>query len=524
MANLKSNKASAEAIPFIMLEGKDPGSPLYRRIFEAIRVEILRGNLGAGARLPSSRALAKQLSVSRITVVNAYEQLLAEGYLEGKTGAGTFVASRIPEELLQISLETARNESTWNTPETIRFSAFAEKLSAARKDILRFPGAREPVPFKNGLTAIEEFPFEIWEKLAARCFRKSRREISGYGEAAGYRPLREAVAAHLASTRGVRCETEQVLITNGAQQALDLAARVLLGARDKIWIEDPCYREAYGVFYANGAEIVPVPVDAEGFDLAEAERRGQTARLVYITPSHQYPTGVTMSLARRLNLLEWARQNGAWIIEDDYNSEFRYTGRPLASLQNLDQHEHVIYVGTFSKTIFPALRLGCMVVPRHLVEIFTAARAACDWHSPIFEQMILAEFIAEGHFGRHLRRMRALYEKRQEILTEEAEKRLDGLLKLAKAASGMHLIGWLPENFDDREVYRKALESGLNLSPLSSYCLANKLPPGLILGYTGFNEGQIRHGIGKLKEVLVNINSVYAASKVTEKRRVRSSR
>jgi GntR family transcriptional regulator / MocR family aminotransferase len=292
------------------------------------------------------------------------------------------------------------------------------------------------------------------------------------------------------------------LITNGAQQALDLTARVLLGAGDRVWIEDPCYREAYGVFSAYGARIVPVPVDAEGFNLGAAEAKSAAAKIVYITPSHQYPTGVTMTLARRLSLLEWARKNESWIIEDDYNSEFRYTGRPLASLQNLDDHERVIYVGTFSKTIFPALRLGCLVVPRHLVEIFTAARTAIDWHSPIFEQMILAEFIAEGHYARHLRRMRALYEKRQQALVAAAEEHLKGVLRLAKNESGMHLIGWLPENCDDRLVYRAALEGGLNLSPLSSYCLEIALPPGLIFGYTGFNEREIAAGVRKLKETL----------------------
>ncbi|HVE58890.1 MAG TPA: PLP-dependent aminotransferase family protein, partial [Pyrinomonadaceae bacterium] len=222
-------------------------------------------------------------------------------------------------------------------------------------------------------------------------------------------------------------------------------------------------------------------------------------------PSHQYPTGVTMSLARRLSLLEWARKTGAWIVEDDYNSEFRYAGRPLASLQNLDNFGRVIYVGTFSKTIFPALRLGCLVVPRNLIEIFAAARSLCDCHSPIFEQAILADFIAEGHFARHLRKMRTLYEKRQNILVEEAEKQLGGLLKVSKAESGMHLIGWLAEGFSETEVAEKASENGLNLTPLSSYCIENKLPAGVILGYTGFDEKQIRQGIQRLKQILESI-------------------
>ncbi len=493
-----------DEILFITLEGKDNALPFYRQIYEAIRRAILSGKLVSETRLPASRNLAKQLSVSRITVVTAYEQLLAEGYLEGKTGAGTFVASKIPEDLLQISPLKSKNPAAHISPEAIKFSAFATRLNETK--ISRFQSLPNPVPFKNGLTAISEFPFDIWEKIAVRVYRQARYRISGYGNAAGYLPLREAVAAHFAATRGVHCDIGQILITNGAQQALDLIGRILLETGDKVWLEDPCYQEARGIFYANGAVIVPVSVDAEGFDLVEAVQQSGAAKLVYITPSHQYPTGVTMSLARRLNLLEWARKNSAWIIEDDYNSEFRYAGRPLASLQNLDNSGRVIYVGTFSKTIFPALRLGCVIVPKNLIEIFTAARSLSDWHSPIFEQAILADFIAEGHFARHLRRMRTLYEKRQNILVTEAERNLRGLLKVSKAPSGMHLIGWLTEGFNEIEVAEKASKNGLNVTPLSSYCIKNNLPPGIILGYTGFDEKQIVQGVGKLKRILIEID------------------
>ncbi|HEY8559514.1 MAG TPA: PLP-dependent aminotransferase family protein [Pyrinomonadaceae bacterium] len=490
-------------LPFLMFDEKTGSAlPLYRQIYENIRRAILSGKLVAGTRLPASRALASQFSVSRLTVVNAFEQLLAEGYLEGRTGAGTFVASKLPEDLLQIPDAEKKTAAAEASPGKIRISKFAARLGETQTRVSRLQNATAPVPFKNGLTAVPEFPFGIWEKIAARVCRQARYKISGYGEAAGYRPLREAVARHFAASRGVQCDTEQIFITNGAQQALDLTARVLLDERDKIWIEDPCYQEALGVFRAVGAEVVPVPVDGEGFDLKEAEKRSGAAKLVYITPSHQYPTGVTMSLARRLELLEWARKTGGWIIEDDYNSEFRYAGRPLASLQNLDRRGRVIYVGTFSKTIFPALRLGCMVVPRNLVEIFRAARNSCDSHSPIFEQAILAEFISEGHFARHLRRMRTLYEKRQRFLVAEAEKELAGLMKVSGAPAGMHLIGWLADGFDEFAVAEKASENGLNLSPLSSYCIENKLPAGVILGYTGFDEKEIREGVRKLRKVI----------------------
>ena len=494
-------------IPFLMLDEKNSVQPLYRQIYDAVRRAILNGKLAAGTRLPASRVLAKNLSVSRLTVVNAFEQLLAEGYLEGKTGAGTFVASRLPEDLLQISGTSKKSKTPETTKASTKISKFAARLHETSTRVSRFQDSTATVPFKNGLTAVSEFPFDIWEKIAVRVYRQARYKIAGYGEAAGYRPLREAVAAHLASARGVNCDIEQIFIVNGAQQALDLTARVLLDAGDRVWIEDPCYQEALGVFRAVGAQIQPVAVDAEGFDLTAAERTGDAAaKLVYITPSHQYPTGVTMSLARRLQLLEWARKNDAWIVEDDYNSEFRYSGRPLASLQNLDTRERVIYVGTFSKTIFPALRLGCMVVPKSLIEVFRAARNACDSHSPIFEQATLAEFIAEGHFARHLRRMRTLYEKRQNALVEEAGKQLEGLLTVSKADSGMHLIGWLADGFDDAKVAGAAFERGLNLMPLSNYCIENKLPAGVILGYTGFDEKEIRLGVAKLKKVLEAMN------------------
>lgn len=487
--------------PFIVLSSEKTDVPLYRQIYETIRQAILNGELGANSQIPASRALAGELGVSRITVVNAYEQLFAEGYLEGKIGAGTFVASKLPDDLLQISNSKGLNKKINISAENIKLSAFAERLRKNKTASSRPQNHLNAVPFRNGLTAVDEFPFDIWEKIAVRVFRQSHNKIYGYGEAAGYLPLRESVAAHFAASRGVHCDIEQIFITNGAQHALDLIARVLLKEDDKVWIEDPCYREAYNVFYSNGAQMIPVSVDEEGFNLAEAEKK-ETAKLVYITPSHQYPTGVTMSLTRRLNLLEWARKNNSWIIEDDYNSEFRYAGRPLASLQNLDNFGRVIYVGTFSKTIFPALRLGCLIVPKNLVEIFSAARQLCDWHSPIFEQAILADFIAEGHFGRHLRRMRTLYEKRQRFLVAEAEKELGEFLKVKPSSSGMHIIGWLADGLNDQKISEKAAEHSLSLSPLSSYCLKNKLPSGIILGYTGFNAEQIRKGVRKIKEIL----------------------
>lgn len=484
---------------FIMLDSRRSGRPLYRQIYEAIRTAILSGEFAPGKRLAATRALARELGISRITVLNAYEQLFAEGYLDGKGGAGTFVAAELPDDLLKT--ETIKRSKQKRTDAPLRLSAFGEKLATQDVESVRARTIAKFQPFQNGLTAVDKFPFEIWSRIAARLHRNPSREVLGYGDPQGYFPLREAIAGHLRSARGVNCTPEQVIITSGAQQALDLAARIFLSEKDSVLIEDPCYQEARNAFATIGAKIIPVPVDAEGLNLVGA-KQGKKAKLVYVTPSHQYPLGVTMSLPRRLALLEWGRTNNAWIIEDDYNSEFRYAGRPLASLQGLDQGGRVIYVGTFSKTIFPSMRIGCAVVPPDLVGIFTAARAFNDTHSSLIDQAILAEFIGDGHFVRHVRRMRTLYEQRQQTLIAECEKNLAGLLDVKKADAGMHVVGWLPEGVSDKGISEKAAEQNLKLAPISAYSV-RKLPRGgLILGYTAFEKNQIKEGVKKLKAIL----------------------
>lgn len=488
-----------EKIPFIFLENKKSKLPLYRQIYETFRKSILSGELLPKTQIPASRLLANELGVSRITVVNAYEQLFAEGYLEGKTGSGTFVASELPEDLLQINSENEKKtaDKTYDLP--LRLSDFGEKLKVEK---IRTATRTNFRSFQNGLTAIDEFPFGIWSKIAAKYHKDPPRNLLGYGEAKGFAPLRQAIAAHLRSTRGVNCDAEQVIITSGAQQALDLTTRIFLSANDTALIENPCYTEIKSLFTIAGANLVAVNIDEEGFDTAKIPRSGRNAKLVYVTPSHQYPLGVTMSLARRLELLDWAKRRNSWIIEDDYNSEYRYSGRPLASLQGLDKNGRVIYIGTFSKTIFPSLRIGCVVVPPELVEIFTAAKALSDVHSSLIEQAILAEFIADGHFARHLRKMRKLYEFRQNILVEECEKHLKGLVKVKKAEAGMHLVGWLAENLDDREISKRAANENLQIMPISHYFSKRISPGGLILGYTAFNKKQIKEGVKKLAEII----------------------
>lgn len=476
---------------------------MHRQIYGQLRRAILNGEIPVKSRIPSSRDLARQLGISRTTVINAYDQLFAEGYLEGKVGSGTFVAAELPEKLLQIP-KIERPQS----------AAFLRKLNLSKKgaqlsknsgDILTDYSTVGFKPFQNGLTAIDSFPFDTWAKIAARRSLYQSAEAPGCHDSTGFRPLREAIAAHLMSARGVNCDSEQVIITTGAQQALALIASIFLGTGDEVLIEDPGYPNARNIFALSGAKLIPIAVDDNGFDLKSAIRQSKKPKLIYVTPSHQYPLGITMSLARRLSLIEWAKQNDAWIIEDDYDSEYRYSGHPLASLHGLDVEGRVLYVGTFSKTIFSSLKLGCLVVPPDLVNTFAAARVLSGAHSPLITQGVLAEFIAEGHFARHIRRMRTLYAERQRILVEAVKEKLGGLIEIKKSDAGMHLIGWLPAGIEDFLISQKAERQNVKLSPVSACCVNNCSYNGLIFGYAGFGEKQIREGIDKLSETLADM-------------------
>lgn len=493
--------------PFIILEEKSD-EPLYRQIYETIRRSILSGEFHSGRQLPASRLLAKQLGVSRMTVINAYDQLLAEGYLESRAGAGTFVAERLPEEFLQTASAYSQDgEDGGRQPRNLKLSEYGKNAFQKRSMILSSNQATPVVPFQYGLAAIDEFPFGVWAKLMNKCLYKLKRDEFGYGDPAGFYPLREAIAAYLKSFRAVKCAPEQIVITGGAQHAFDLIGRIFLEQKREVWIENPCYTGAKQVFQSFGAKLVPVPVDKNGFNLTAAIKQSSKARLAYVTPSHQFPLGVTMSLARRLKLLEWARKTGSWIVEDDYDSEFRYEGRPLASLQGLDRDRRVLYVGTFSKTIFSALRLGFLVVPPDLIEVFTAVRALNGSHSPLLDQAALAEFINEGHFVRHVRRMRKLYEARQEILISEARKHLTGKLKVEKSVSGMHVIGWLNDHLNDCAVAEKVAEFKVKAAPVSSFSLTKcERGGGLVLGYAALNETQIKKGVRQLAAAIESLD------------------
>ena len=478
----------------------DPSArvPLHRQLYEILRQAILERKLRAGTRLPSTRALARELSISRTTVITAFDQLFAEGYIEGKAGSGTFISAALPDDLLRVR---ARATTVVRAPSRRRAVSQRGKLFAATAaSFVQDEGKARA--FQPGLPSTDGFPFDIWARMIAKRWRHCQSEMVGYGNRAGYRPLREAIANYVQLARGGRCEPEQVMIVAGSQQGLDLAARVLLDPGDLAWIEDPAYRGACGALLGAGAKLVPIPVDDQGLDGAAGESICAAARLVYVTPSHQYPLGVTMSLARRLALLDWAIRCGAWIIEDDYDSEYRYSGRPLAALQGLDKEDRVIYIGTFSKVLFPALRLGYLVVPTDLIDTFGAALAHTACHPPLINQAVLADFMTEGHFARHIRRMRGLYEERQAVLIRCAERELDQLLEVRPARAGMHLIGWLPRGVNDQAIARQAAQAGIDVRPLSFYCLEAKLGAGLLLGYTGIPEAEIQLGVQRLAAVL----------------------
>jgi GntR family transcriptional regulator/MocR family aminotransferase len=476
----------------------DSGSatPMYRQLTDWFRRAILDHRLKPGQRLPSTRQLAQELAVSRIPVLVAYEQLLAEGYLETFIGAGTSVARSIPQEPSRSA--TLKPDRLLPRPAgpaaARRLSRRATAMRTQDRSWLSNLGA-----FRVGLPALDHFPAGVWSKLVNRHARKPPMDLLYYGDTKGYLPLREAIAAYLGVFRAVRCEASQVLVTTGSQQGLQLAAQVLLDPGERVWMEEPGYPGAQLALQAAGARLVPVPVDEEGLDVSEGMRRGRTARAAYITPSHQFPLGVTLSAARRMQLLNWAAHSGTWVIEDDYDSEYRFGGRPIASVQGLDTDGRVIYVGTFSKVLFPALRLGYLVLPKDLVPAFAVAREATDTCSSSLYQAVMADFIREGHFARHIGRMRKLYAQRRGALVQAIQQQLDGTLEVLGAEAGMQLAAWLPRGVDDVAVARKAAKKGVSARPLSACYLHAPARGGLILGYGGADVAAIREAVQRLK-------------------------
>lgn len=473
-------------------------TPMYRQLYNSIRQAILEGRLRRGQRLPPTRMLAGELGISRNTVLLAFDYLLAEGYLQGQMGSGTFVNEALPEKIFHAHKSDIRSDQTrkWGRPVSKR----GQLIAKTPVSVARIP--EDIRPFQAGLPAIREFPFALWTRIITHQWRTLPESAFGYGDAAGYRPLREAIAGYLRTSRAAHCDVDQIIVVSGSQQALDLSARVLLNPGESCWFEEPGYRGARAALLGAGLKLTPVPVDEEGLNVAAGEKLDPGARLAYVTPSHQFPLGVTMSLTRRLLLLEWANRARAWILEDDYDSEYRFAGPPLSSLQGLDRQQRVIYIGTFSKVMIPALRLGYMIVPPDLVDAFLSAKSHSDRHNPIVEQAALAQFISEGHFGRHIRRMRSLYKKRHDALIAAAGRHLSGLIKLHPSEAGLHLVGWLPKSLNDRDVSAELAQAGVVATAVSNYCLKVSRHRGLVLGYAAFSEKEISEGVQRLARAL----------------------
>ena len=481
----------------LALAPRPSGQTLQYWLYQELRDAMLSGRLPAGVRLPPSRELARQHGVSRGTVLAVYEQLAAEGYLAGTVGRGTTVSASLPG-LTKLN-PPARSVLVATPP---RLSRAGQQLAATP-----FPLDEGHLPlraFRPNHPDLSAFPLALWNRMVARRSNALRPAGMGYGSAGGDGALRQAIADHLRYAQRIVCRPEQVLILASAQQGLDLCARLLLDPGDRVWLEDPGYPGARDLFAAVGAQLIAVPVDGLGLDVAAAQALAPDARLAYVTAAHQSPLGMPLAIERRLALLAWARAQGAMVIEDDYDGEFRYHGPPLAALKSLDD-DRVIYLGSFSKRLFPALRLAYLVVPESLVDPLTSAMSlTCRQVSPQMQQ-VLGEFIAEGHFARHLRKMRLRYAERAEVLQQACQQQLAGLLSLLPIHTGLDATALLPAGWDDRQVVAQLLEAGIEARALAFYQIARPPPPGLILGFSAFDGAQIRAGVAGLAQVLESL-------------------
>jgi len=475
-------------IPEVALPPRKSREPAYRWLYGALRSAILGQRLLPGARLPATRDLARQYSLARGTVVAAFEQLKSEGYVEGSIGSGTYVSRVLPEKWLEVSSGNDR-QSEQRRAQKPALSSYARRMRP-------FPGFEDrPIhAFRSNLPALDLFPVELWAKIANRTLRRASVRFLMGCDALGHFPLRKAIAEYLTASRGVKCNASQVATVSGVQEALDIAARLFLDPGDRVCMESPGYIGAQLVFRAHGAEICGVGVDDEGARTQRLPARG--VKLMYVTPGHQFPLCTTMSLARRMELLEWARRSGTVIFEDDYDGEFRYSGRPIPAMQGLGASGLVLYAGSFSKVMFPSLRLGYLVLPEALVERAGAVKSISSRHCPVFEQAVLAEFLAEGHFARHLRRMRQEYAERLAVLLEEGRRELRGLLELSEVEAGLQTIGWL-QGVSSDEAAVAARARGVDVTALRGTRL-----PGLQLGFAAVRPAEIRRGVRELRVAL----------------------
>ena len=454
--------------------------PIQSQIARQVRALVLSGRLKPQTKLPSTRALSEELSVARATVVEAYEQLLSEGYLETRSGSGTRVAAELPEQLLT------------STPTK------QAKPPAPRSGLKREPAR----PFRSGLVDWENFPHDDWGRLLGRFWRNPPVTLLEHNDGFGWMPLRQAIARHLFEWRGLSCDEAQVIVTAGGLDAFDLIGRAILKPGDKVWFEEPGYPTARRIFSLGGVSVVPVAVDDEGLVVARGLEKAEDARAAFVTPARQYPTGVTMPLARRLELLDWAAAADAVVIEDDYDSEYRYVGRPLPALMSLDKRARVIYTGTFSKVFSPIVRLGYIVVPKALVERFREERLSHGAPPSLMAQPALAEFMNSGAFAIHIRRMRRIYAARRRVLIEALKPDDGKLYRIDASPAGLMLLLHLPSQVSDETMVARLAERGIEAQSLSSHYGGRKRAQGLLLSFAGFSEGDLKRAAARLIEVM----------------------
>ena len=476
---------------------RDSGVPIYRQLDASLRRLILQGSLTPGQKLPSTRELSRELGVSRITVKSVYEQLVAEGYAQAKTGAGTFVAEGLDFEAAP---KFKRPRHRTKAPE-IEISARARAIMSSRAGVRH----GKTLPFRPGVPALDLFPIKTWNKYLLDAMASRQRHHLSYGELNGSSALRASIARHLNDARGMQVDPEQIIVTSGAQQAFVMIAFVLLEQGDVVWYENPGHIAGRDVMQIMGARIAPVPVDHEGLDLQYAIDRHAKPAIIFTTPSHQQPLGTTMSLIRRLSLLNYAQENDAWIIEDDYDSEFRYRGRPLPALSALDSERRVFYVGTFSKSMFAAMRIGYIVVPPGLVDSFAQAGNLLGHGSSAVVEQALSRYMDDGRFVEHIRKMRRVYRERRDLLFEYLTRDCGGILEPQPTDAGMHIVARLKTGLSDEAAHRALLDAGIESLPLSVYCSEPIDRSGLVLGFSCASEKRIPALTRKMFEVLEHL-------------------
>jgi GntR family transcriptional regulator / MocR family aminotransferase len=490
-------------LDFLVVLDSHSNVPLHRQLYEEIRRAILSGRLLRGKRVPSTRSLSESLGISRATVTLAYEYLLSEGYLQSSAGSGTYVCRQLPESLMRTpDIKDGKRRASLEIEKPKRLSRRLSKYGSYLKERpwVDYAEDEPEIQFSFGRPDLEQFPVKTWFQIAGQVYKKQEMTLlDNPSNSQGYLPLRESIATHLSKSRAVNCSPAQIIIVNGSQQGIDLVTRCIVDRGDLVGIEDPGYIGAKKAFEVAGAQLVGIPVDASGVvidRLKDVSTAGM--KLLYCTPSHQFPTGVVLPLPRRLELLNWALKNGTYLIEDDYDSEYRYSGRPVPSLAGLDHSESVIYIGTFSKVLLPALRLGYLVVPPGLIDVFKRAKFLTDRHSPLIQQQILAEFIKTGHYERHIRRMRVLYEQRRKVITAALSREFDKNVEILGENAGINILVRLHERMDDELFIKNARELGVGLVRTNQFYLTRPPAHEFLLNYAALSNEMIEEGISRL--------------------------